>query len=312
MTWVKLDDGFDINDKQLRASDAAVRVWVCSMTFCARQREPTGFMTKAQAQQFVRGLGKKPTIIAELVRLNAWEELPDGYLVHDFEVYLPKSSTERVRAWRAAKRAGQDPEPTPPTGTPNGTAGNTDVTRYAPVTQRDETLGNADETVSLSRGRPRSRGGIPVSRIPYTQTPPTSESPPQPPQWGDGESGDLLAEYLGFLGALSQATGVPWREEGLSRTRYLERRQEGFTAADLDDAARGVALDPWFMGRNGDGVPKCDPSTVLKSPKLQTFIGLARGQIAARGSGPAQFDAFADAVEAGVEQPLRLVEGGSA
>src|SRR5215471_4879794 len=124
MTWVKLDDRFHENDKQLRASDAAVRVWVCSMTKCASQPEPTGFLTRAQGLALVLSLGKKPAIIEELVGLNAWEEVADGYLVHDFELYLPKSSTERVRRWREAKRRGADPDPTPPGHHDNGTPSN--------------------------------------------------------------------------------------------------------------------------------------------------------------------------------------------
>jgi hypothetical protein len=320
MTWVKLDDHFDENDKQLRASDAAVRVWVCSMAWCARQKEPVGFMTKAQATMFVRGLGKKAAVIGELLDLNAWEEVGDGYLVHDFDVYLPKSSTARVRAWRAAKRAGQTPDPEPTDPNSRGALSNADVTRYNGVAQHDvtraetesATRGNADATAGNSREWARSRGGTPVSRIPYTQSPPTSDSPPPPPQPGGGESGDMLADYRAWLVGLSQATSIEWREQQASRDEYRLRRAEGLSRDDLADAARGVALDKWFMGRNAEGVPHCNPTTVLKSPKLQTFIALARGQISRAGSQPmaAQFDALAEALDARRESPLRLVEGG--
>jgi hypothetical protein len=34
MSWVKLDDGFHRNQKQLRMSDAAFRLYVCALSYC--------------------------------------------------------------------------------------------------------------------------------------------------------------------------------------------------------------------------------------------------------------------------------------
>jgi hypothetical protein len=106
MSWVRVDDAFHRNAKQLRMSDAAFRVYVCSMSFCAVAPEPTGYMTDEQAAALIRSLGKQRKVAAELVSLNAWERVADGYLLHDFDEYLERGSRDRVRKWREKMRAG--------------------------------------------------------------------------------------------------------------------------------------------------------------------------------------------------------------
>jgi hypothetical protein len=104
MTWVKLDDKFHRNEKQLRMSDAAFRVYVCSLSYCGDTPQPTGFLSEKEARNLVRGMGKFHRTIEELVELRAWERVKDGYLIHHFEEYLPKTSTERVKRFRNERR----------------------------------------------------------------------------------------------------------------------------------------------------------------------------------------------------------------
>jgi hypothetical protein len=104
MPWCRLDESFYRNDKQLRMSDAAFRVYVCALSYCAHTRDPNGYLSEEQAKSLIRSLRKRPVVIEELVKLNAWERTAEGYLIHDFELYLPRSSVERVRRWREDKR----------------------------------------------------------------------------------------------------------------------------------------------------------------------------------------------------------------
>lgn len=120
MTWVKWDDKAHRNPKLLAMSDAAHRIYTDALSYCGDTPDPTGFLGIQEALTFVRGRGKPASVIAELVQLNAWEKVADGYLVHDFEVYLPKKSTDRVRAFRERKRAQAEQNGTGPQRPSNG------------------------------------------------------------------------------------------------------------------------------------------------------------------------------------------------
>lgn len=104
MTWQRLDDSFYRNSKQLRLSDAAFRLLVCSWSYCADQRQLTGFMTTEQGLSLARSLKKSRRTIAELLQKGSWEEVVDGYLIHDYEEYVEVGSRDRVRRWRDRKR----------------------------------------------------------------------------------------------------------------------------------------------------------------------------------------------------------------
>jgi hypothetical protein len=128
MTWVRLDDKFHRNPKQLQLSDGAFRVWVCSWSYCAEEKQLTGFLTPSQALSLVRTYGQKPRVIQELVAAAAWEQLSDGYLIHDYEEYLDRGSADRTRKWRAEKRAREAARETSPGG--HGDAGVTSPKRH--------------------------------------------------------------------------------------------------------------------------------------------------------------------------------------
>src|SRR5215475_9023817 len=104
MSWVKLDDAFHRNHKQLRMSNAAFRLYVCALSYCAEELEPTGYMSIEQADSLRRAVRQSAKTIEELVELNAWEAINGGYLIHDYEEYLFRGSRERTREWREKKR----------------------------------------------------------------------------------------------------------------------------------------------------------------------------------------------------------------
>ena len=102
MTWVRLDDKFWRNPKMRKLSHAARGVFADMLSFCGDTAEPTGFLTYRQACDLATG---SKHLVAALAENGNLEDVNGGYLIHDFEHYLPKTSTERVRAWREKKRS---------------------------------------------------------------------------------------------------------------------------------------------------------------------------------------------------------------
>lgn len=104
MSWVRLDDKFHRNPKVLAMSDAAHRIYVDLISYCADVTEPTGFLTDVEASSFVRARGKSAKVLEELLTLRALERVHDGFLLHDFPEYLVSTSRDRTRQWRDKKR----------------------------------------------------------------------------------------------------------------------------------------------------------------------------------------------------------------
>src|SRR5262245_26748455 len=102
---MRLDDKFWRNKKMQRLSHAARGVWVSALSYCGdvAEEDLTGFLTDHEALE--RATGNKG-LVAELVTQGAWERLSDGYLIHDFEHYIPRKSRERTSLWRENKRHG--------------------------------------------------------------------------------------------------------------------------------------------------------------------------------------------------------------
>jgi hypothetical protein len=98
MSWLKLDDGFADHPKVLELSDAAFRLHVRAMCWCARQ-ETDGVLSKAA----LASLGSKQKIADELVKAGLWKKRDSGHEVHDFLKYNP--SRAQREAERAATRA---------------------------------------------------------------------------------------------------------------------------------------------------------------------------------------------------------------
>lgn len=101
--WVRLDDKFWRNEKARRLSHAARGVFADCLSFCGDvpAAELSGFLTHRQALDRATGSAK---LVDELARNGFLETVNGGYLIHDFDHYIPKTSTERVRKWREMKR----------------------------------------------------------------------------------------------------------------------------------------------------------------------------------------------------------------
>jgi hypothetical protein len=87
VTWVKLDDGFTEHPKVAGLSDAAFRLHVNALCWCAR-RETDG-VVPATVRKL---LGATPKLIAELVAAGLWEETEGGHELHDYLEYNPSKA----------------------------------------------------------------------------------------------------------------------------------------------------------------------------------------------------------------------------
>jgi hypothetical protein len=106
MGWARIDDGFHDHPKTGGLSLAAVGLWTFCLTWANRHlgadNLPPGFIPTHQPRKF----GASPKLIAELVTAVLWEPVTGGWLIHDFEEYLPAArkpaTSSEVTAARSA------------------------------------------------------------------------------------------------------------------------------------------------------------------------------------------------------------------
>lgn len=111
MPWVRFDDQFPIHRKVDVLSDAAFRLHVSAVCWCARNLTD-GFIAAAELRSVSRA--RKPDkIAAELVRVGVWREVADGWQIHDYLDYQPsrqkvererKAKAERQKRWSERRR----------------------------------------------------------------------------------------------------------------------------------------------------------------------------------------------------------------
>jgi hypothetical protein len=99
MPWVRFDDRFPTHRKVRRLSDAAFRLHVSAIHWCAEHL--TDGHVPADELDLVSDVRDPKAAVAEL-EPKLWEPLEDGWLIHDFLEYQP--SAAEVRSTRA-KRA---------------------------------------------------------------------------------------------------------------------------------------------------------------------------------------------------------------
>lgn len=102
MAWVRLDDGFTEHKKVLGLSDAAFRLHVHTLCYCARMLTD-GCIARVW---LCGGKGKKlPKAVDELVESGLWHTDDSGdFRVHDYLSYQPSRSQVKQRQQRAAER----------------------------------------------------------------------------------------------------------------------------------------------------------------------------------------------------------------
>jgi hypothetical protein len=100
VSWVRVDDGFDEHPKIDALGDAAFRLHVAALCYCARTLSD-GHVPAAKAGRLTATA--RPKVIAELVAAGVWEAVTDGYVIHDYLDY--QLSREKVLNEREKTRA---------------------------------------------------------------------------------------------------------------------------------------------------------------------------------------------------------------
>lgn len=142
MSWVRLDDQFTDHPKVVEAGPMAAWLYVCGLTYCARQLTD-GFVPSGQLRRLVPVAGVAK-LAQRLVEVHLWETAPGGYRVHDYLIYNPtrqqtlalreqKASAGRKGGWQKAGNVLAErqasattpvpiPQPVPIPSRPDGTA----------------------------------------------------------------------------------------------------------------------------------------------------------------------------------------------
>jgi hypothetical protein len=113
VSWARLDDNFHDHPKVQQCPVAAIGLWTLCFTWAHRHMGasgmPLGFIPRTLPRHFC---GQKSTqLVQKLVSSGLWNETEDGWIIHDFEDYLPASkrpsTSDDVReARREAGRRG--------------------------------------------------------------------------------------------------------------------------------------------------------------------------------------------------------------
>lgn len=117
MPWVRFDDQFPIHRKTAGLSDAAFRLHVGAIFWCARNLTD-GFVQKTEVKQVQNGLKSTHRLAAELVLRGLWhladEQCPsenciapvegDGWIIHDYLEYQPSAVKVRIERAENARR----------------------------------------------------------------------------------------------------------------------------------------------------------------------------------------------------------------
>lgn len=112
MPWARFDDHMPSHRKIRPLSDAAFRLWVSAVCWC-NANKTDGFIS-ADDLRFVADVADPHAAVPQLTAKGLWEEVADGWLVHDFHDYNPavaevdaarKLKTARQQRWREGNRA---------------------------------------------------------------------------------------------------------------------------------------------------------------------------------------------------------------
>jgi hypothetical protein len=107
MPWARIDDAFDDHPKVLAVLEhdqggAAIGLWTLCLTWAHRNTlkrgKTPGLITASLPRRYL-GPGARE-LAAILVKEGLWEPLAegDGWMIHDFERYLPTAKTSQARS----------------------------------------------------------------------------------------------------------------------------------------------------------------------------------------------------------------------
>lgn len=109
MAWLRIDDRVRTHPKIAQAGPAAAWLWFCGICYC-REHLTDGDIPKAVVPSLAMNLPSPWKHAARLVDVRLWEQVPDGYRVHDFLKWNPskadvvksrQSEVERKRSERS-------------------------------------------------------------------------------------------------------------------------------------------------------------------------------------------------------------------
>jgi hypothetical protein len=107
MAWLRFDDLFTIHRKVEGLSDAAFRLHVCAIFWCARN-ETDGFVGADDlANAAPRGMTDPASVVPELTRYGKllWVETDGGWVIHDYlEYQFSKAQLAEARKKNAARQ----------------------------------------------------------------------------------------------------------------------------------------------------------------------------------------------------------------
>jgi hypothetical protein len=114
MSWARIDDAFDDHAKVLALLEheqgcAAVGLWTLCLTYAhrntLRKGKTPGLIAASLPRRYVGPTGRE--LAALLVKEGLWEALDDGagWMIHDFDQYLPTAKTSEARAAAGKKGA---------------------------------------------------------------------------------------------------------------------------------------------------------------------------------------------------------------
>jgi hypothetical protein len=100
MPWIRLDDQFPDHPKVVAAGPVAAWLYVCGIGYCNRLLTD-GLIPRGQVRKLA-DVENATELADQLVKVGLWEEVEDGYRIHDFLEYQP--SAEQVKAERSMNK----------------------------------------------------------------------------------------------------------------------------------------------------------------------------------------------------------------
>jgi len=105
MTWAKIDDRANENEKQMAAGAEASWLWVCGLMYCNRQPKKTGRIPKPMVGMLFPKLGQKHA--RKLVQVGLWRDDGDAYVVHNYAKWNDISTKRADAGRKGGKRSGE-------------------------------------------------------------------------------------------------------------------------------------------------------------------------------------------------------------
>lgn len=223
MVWVRFDDQFTIHRKVDGLSDAAFRLHVSAIFWCARNL--TDGLVPEEDLDIVSARVRSPQrFAAELVRRKLWSQTDDGWLIHDFLEFQPsRAEVLEKRAKRAeAGRKG---------GIKSG-----ESRRSSPSSERQSNQTRSNDEANASRlvepPVPSSPEGT------RTDTGSQSSSRRNPSAWAEDDDSidlgivELLAELTNRQISILDAAAIRQRIIG---ARQIRTSRAGYVAAAIRD-----------------------------------------------------------------------------